>query len=591
MAPTCGYHLSAKIVSRKAGQSAIAKAAYNNRSELLNEKTGEYTTDYSYKGELAFAGIFAPKDAPEWATDREQLWNKVEAVENRKNSQLAREIEAALPHQLTQQQREFLVKDFVREQFSRKGVIADVAMHPAHEGRDERNEHVHILTTLRKLDGDEFAKHKADHGKESRKEWRKLETAHLENWREKWAEMGARALEKAGYQIEADRWRHGHKELPEQRAEALKRGDLEFAASINRDPTTHRGPTVDAMERRGPETERGNAYRDVASSIVQPRADELAALKSKLAEVEHQIALTQAAGEQWRSSSLETERQFQVAGRDVAQPKPEITAPDEIRDSAIRQIWEAYQRSDNMKSFTAALQENGMMLAGATKEDVRASEIDNQEAKQAGKFSPILREGQIVIVTDKAQVYTLTPRTTGDDWRDIQKFTASLDPKTLESVGAVRETMQHYAEMRDLQRQAFRDITGAPTIKGPSGKSPLAEVDKGLSAGIRTGKKAVETARGDVAAAKTVVQKPASTAEAVLGKFLNSIETMGDALTPEESKAEGKALDAAAAHAEINWKRFAADKDYREFVERREKEQRAKDLERERENERDARQR
>jgi hypothetical protein len=63
--------------------------------------------------------------------------------------------------------------------------------------------------------------------------------------------MGARALERAGYEIEADRWRHGHRDLPEQREEALKRGDHEYAEAINREATKHRGPQVDAMERKG----------------------------------------------------------------------------------------------------------------------------------------------------------------------------------------------------------------------------------------------------------------------------------------------------------------------------------------------------
>jgi hypothetical protein len=577
-----GYHFNVKFVSRAKGESLIAKGAYQARDKFTEERTAEIK-DYTHASDRPKATmVFSHKAQQEKHGGAEALLNAIDKAERRKDAQTGLNFIAALPAQLTDEERNRMVRDFGREEFLRKDIPAIVQVHPPSEHGDDRNEHLHILAGTRKLNGDGFAK-------EKHITWDNY-SRHLEIWREKWAELGARYLEKAGYQIEADRWRYGHLKNEIQRDKAIERGDLEFADLKDQEATQHRGPAVDAMQAKGVETERGNAYRDTVASNAQ-RADELAALKSQLAEVEHQIALTQAAGEQWRSSSLETERQFQVAGRDVAQPKPEITAPDEIRDSAPRQIWEAYQRSDNMKSFTAALQENGMMLAGATKEDVRASEIDNQEAKQAGKFSPILREGQIVIVTDRAQVYTLTPRTTGDDWRDIQKFTASLDPKTLESVGAARETMQHYAEMRDLQRQAFRDVTGAPTIKGPSGKSPLAEVDKGLSAGIRTGKKAVETARGDVAAAKTVVQKPASTAEAVLGKFLNSIETMGDALTPEESKAEGKALDAAAAQAEINWKRFAADKDYREFVQRRETEQRAKDLERERENERDARQR
>src|ERR1700730_7065607 len=109
------FHLTVKSVSRGKGQSAVAKAAYNAREKLIEERTGE-VKDYRNAGEeVLFSGIFAPKDAPEWAQDRAQLWNAAElAEEKRKDAQLAIEIEVALPHELTDEQREWLVKDFVR---------------------------------------------------------------------------------------------------------------------------------------------------------------------------------------------------------------------------------------------------------------------------------------------------------------------------------------------------------------------------------------------------------------------------------------------------------------------------------------------
>jgi ATP-dependent exoDNAse (exonuclease V) alpha subunit len=136
------FHLNVHVVSRGKGQSAIAKAAYNSRTKLEDERTG-INKDYSRVGGVQFSGVFAPKDAPEWAKDREQLWNHVERREdesNRANSaQLAREIRIALPHELTDQQREWLVKDFVREELTRKGMVADVNIH-APRGRRRRTE-------------------------------------------------------------------------------------------------------------------------------------------------------------------------------------------------------------------------------------------------------------------------------------------------------------------------------------------------------------------------------------------------------------------------------------------------------------------
>ena len=154
------YFISTRdVVSRGKGQSAVAKAAYNSRSKLEDERTGQ-TKDYRKLDGLMFSGVFAPKDAPAWASDRQQLWNAVERREDESNraasARLAREIRIALPHELTDQQREWLVKDFVREQLTRKGMIADVNIHAPGGKGDDRNHHAHILVTLRNVGPEGF---------------------------------------------------------------------------------------------------------------------------------------------------------------------------------------------------------------------------------------------------------------------------------------------------------------------------------------------------------------------------------------------------------------------------------------------------
>ena len=99
---------------------------------------------------IEFEGIYAPKDAPEWAQDRNRLWNEAERAETRKDAQLAREIEVGLPHELTAEQRRWLVQDFVREQFVRKGYAVDVAIHAPDKESDARNYHAHILIAERR---------------------------------------------------------------------------------------------------------------------------------------------------------------------------------------------------------------------------------------------------------------------------------------------------------------------------------------------------------------------------------------------------------------------------------------------------------
>ena len=145
------------MISRGKGQSAIAAAAYRSGDRLRDEQAGEQKFYKARAERIEFTGIMAPKDAPEWAQDRNALWNHAERAEKRKDAQLAREIEIALPHELTDEQREWLVKDFAREAFVRKGYAVDIAIHAPEETSDERNHHAHLMVTMRTLGADGFA--------------------------------------------------------------------------------------------------------------------------------------------------------------------------------------------------------------------------------------------------------------------------------------------------------------------------------------------------------------------------------------------------------------------------------------------------
>ena len=147
------YHLSVKTISRSAGRSATAAAAYRAGVEITDERTGEIH-DYRRKGGVESAAVILPDNAPEWARDRCQLWNAAEQAETRKNSTVAREFEIALPAELSPAERERLAHDFTRELVERHGMAADVAIHaPGKEG-DNRNHHAHILLTTRRLTPD-----------------------------------------------------------------------------------------------------------------------------------------------------------------------------------------------------------------------------------------------------------------------------------------------------------------------------------------------------------------------------------------------------------------------------------------------------
>jgi plasmid mobilization system relaxase len=142
------YHLEAKMVSRGAGRSAVAAAAYLSCSRLLNEYDG-VQHDYTRKQGLVWQQVFLPVAAPTEWQNREILWNAVEENEKTKDSRLAREFVVALPIELSKAQWERLLSDFVSDTFVSDGMCADVAIHdpypPGH------NPHAHILLTVRPL--------------------------------------------------------------------------------------------------------------------------------------------------------------------------------------------------------------------------------------------------------------------------------------------------------------------------------------------------------------------------------------------------------------------------------------------------------
>jgi ATP-dependent exoDNAse (exonuclease V) alpha subunit len=212
------YHFSAQVISRSSGRTATAAAAYRAGEEVTDHRTGE-VHDYTRKGGVVGAGILAPADAPAWVLDREKLWNQVEASERRKDAQLCREIDAAIPIELNEHQRIDAVRTFVEQEMVSRGMVADVAFHDFDSG----NPHCHIMLTMRHLEPDGFGAKNRD--------WN--DRSVLQGWREKWADHMNKALELAGEEKRID-----HRSYVDQ--------------GLNLEPTWHMGPAVAAMERRRP---------------------------------------------------------------------------------------------------------------------------------------------------------------------------------------------------------------------------------------------------------------------------------------------------------------------------------------------------
>ena len=122
------YHFSAKIMGRGTGRSAVASAAYRSASRLHDERLGRHH-DFTDKAGVVHSEVMLPESAPERLLDRETLWNEVESAEKRKDAQFAREVEFAIPREMTRDQGIALAREFVAREFVERGMIADLNVH------------------------------------------------------------------------------------------------------------------------------------------------------------------------------------------------------------------------------------------------------------------------------------------------------------------------------------------------------------------------------------------------------------------------------------------------------------------------------
>lgn len=143
------YRMSVSVISRGSGRSAVAAAAYRSGTRIMNERDG-VVHDYTRKQGVLACGVELPANAPAAWRDRATLWNDAEAIERSENTQLAREFQLSLPHELPLEQNIELVREFCAER-TREGMICDWAIHVPHDG-DPRNIHAHIMCAMRSCD-------------------------------------------------------------------------------------------------------------------------------------------------------------------------------------------------------------------------------------------------------------------------------------------------------------------------------------------------------------------------------------------------------------------------------------------------------
>jgi Ti-type conjugative transfer relaxase TraA len=228
------YHLHVKVIGRKAGSSAVASAAYRSASRLRDERL-ERTHDFTAKRGVAHSEIMLPENAPQAWSDRERLWNDVEAFEARRDAQLAREVEFALPREMTQPQGVELARDFVQSEFVDRGMIADLNVHWDRAEDGSPKPHAHVMLTMRAVDETGFGKKVRD--------WNGTEL--VERWREHWAELANERL--AELDIDA---RIDHRSLE--------------AQGIALEPQSQIGAPASRIESQGIEADRAELHREIA---------------------------------------------------------------------------------------------------------------------------------------------------------------------------------------------------------------------------------------------------------------------------------------------------------------------------------------
>ncbi|MBJ7498278.1 MAG: Ti-type conjugative transfer relaxase TraA [Sphingopyxis sp.] len=235
------YHFSAKVISRAAGSSAVAAAAYRSADRLHDERLGR-SHDFSNKAGVVHSEVMLPEGADERWQDREQLWNAVEAAELRKDAQLAREIEFAIPREMTEEQGIKLARDFVAREFVDRGMIADLNVHWDIGADGLAKPHAHVMLTMREIKIGEDGS--AEFGAKVR-EWNRTEL--LTHWREAWAEHVNERL--AALDIDA---RVDHRSLE--------------AQGIDLEPQHKIGPAASRMAAEGLEADRLAEHTEIARS-------------------------------------------------------------------------------------------------------------------------------------------------------------------------------------------------------------------------------------------------------------------------------------------------------------------------------------
>ena len=250
--------MNISVISRGKGRSAVGASAYRAGEKITNEYDG-ITHDYTNKKGIEYTEVILPENAPKAFKDRKILWNEVEKIEKSSKAQLSREVEIALPKELSLEENINLLKEYVLENFVKSGMCADIAVHDKKDG----NPHAHIMLTMRPIqeNGEWGGKSKKEYtldkdGKkiyDKKKKTYKCKTIKATNWDEK---------ETLGKWRENWAIKVNERLLANNIQEKISHLSLE-EQGIERIPQIHIGPTAAAIEKNGSSSDRATMNRAI----------------------------------------------------------------------------------------------------------------------------------------------------------------------------------------------------------------------------------------------------------------------------------------------------------------------------------------
>lgn len=400
--PIAIYHCNIGIVSRGKGKSAVAAAAYRSGEKLTNEWDG-MTHDYTRKGGVVHTEIMLPPHAPPSFSDRSTLWNSVELYEKAGNAQLAREIDAALPIELSREEQIRLVREYCSSQFVSRGMCVDYAIHDTGKG----NPHCHIMLTMRPLDerGAWAVKSKKEYDLDENGErirlpggrykthkvdltgWNDKGNALL--WRKAWADLTNDFLE-----------RNGSPQRIDHRSNA-ERG-------IDEIPTVHMGVAACQMEKKGIATEKGELNRNIqkANRLIREIRAQVGKLKEWIADL-------------FKARETAPEQPQQSPG--LANLLMKYLSVQREKSRKYSQSWQRQHAADELKTVAAAvnyLSEHGISTLDEL--DAALSSVSDQaDAIRAGMKTAEQRMKELQKLIEYGRNYQ-TYKPVQDEYRQIR---------------------------------------------------------------------------------------------------------------------------------------------------------------------------